>query len=320
MSDGRFVLPAPESVTMTGEAARRLIGCGSGDAALVYIYILHAGGRFDPEDAALRTGRTLAQIEAAMGVLTSLGLVTGEAASPAPLKPKEPPRYTSEDISREMERGEAFKALVNEVQSALGGLLSPEDLIRLFSIYDYNGLPPEVILMLVTYCKEEMRRRYGPGRVPTMKYIEKTAFSWEAEGIFSLEAAEAYLRRISERRGAYSDFTAALGIKDRQLTATERKYVDGWLELGFGPEAAAIACDRTVVKTGRLTWRYMDSIMKSWHSKGLHSPEEIEKGDSFGPARPNGGKKPGEASAGGATEEELLRLRRARSRLKGGQA
>lgn len=320
MGDGRFVLPAPETVSMTGDAARRLIGCGSGDAALVYLYILHAGGRFDLDDAALRTGRTAAQVEAAMGVLASLGLVNsgGRAEKPA-LKSEEPPHYTSEDITREMERGEDFRALVGEVQRALGRLLSSDDLLRLFSIYDYNGLPPEVILMLVTHCIEEVRSRSGPGRLPTMKYIEHAAFTWEAEGIFSLDAAEAYLKRLSQRRDVYSEFAAALGIRDRQLSATERKYIDLWAELGFTAEAAAIAFDRTVVKTGKLSWRYMDSIMKSWHSKGLHSPEEIEKGDSFGSSRPKAGQAKTE-NAGGATEDELLKLRRAREKLKGGQA
>ena len=320
MSEGRFVLPETETVTMSGEAAKKLIGCGSGDAALVYIYILRAGGRFDLDDCALATGRSPAQIEGAMNVLSRLGLVSREDGAKKAERPvdAEPPKYTSEDIKRELENGEAFPQLVGEVQIALGRLLSPDDLIRLFSIYDYNGLPPEVILILVNHCIEEVQRRSGPGRKPTMKYIEKAAFSWEADGVFSLEAAEAYIRRLSERRGAYSEFSAAFGIRDRQLSSTERKYVDSWADLGFTADAAALAYDRTVTKTGRMNWRYMDSIMMSWHNMGLHTAPEIEKGDPFGKRNTAPSRDAAAYNAGGATAEELRRLRDLKNRLKAG--
>jgi DNA replication protein DnaD len=60
---------------------------------------------------------------------------------------------------------------------------------------------------------------------------------------------------------------------------SEQRYLDGWLELGFGPEALAIAYDRTVLRTGKLTWKYMDTILKSWSDRQLFTPEEIEAGD-----------------------------------------
>lgn len=315
MADGNFVLPAPDSVTMTGEAARRLIGCGSGDAALVYLYILNAGGRFDRADAALRTGRTEQQIDAAMDVLARLGLVNPGAPA-APVKPERPdevPQYTTEDIRRELENGASFRTLVDEVQTALGKLLSANDLIRLFGIYDYLGLPPEVILQLVYHCREETARRFGPGRLPTMNQIEKTAFIWEREGLFSLDAAEAYLKRVSERNGRAIAYAEAMGIYGRQLSATESRYIESWADLGFAPEAVAIAYDRTVVKTGKLTWRYMNSILTSWHQKGLHTPQEINEKDPFG-APAKGQSAP--APAAGETVD-MKRMRDTLRRIKG---
>ena len=49
---------------------------------------------------------------------------------------------------------------------------------------------------------------------------------------------------------------------------------------GFSPEAVAIAYDRTLIKLGKLHWSYMDKIFQSWHAKKLHTPAEIEAGDS----------------------------------------
>ena len=60
--------------------------------------------------------------------------------------------------------------------------------------------------------------------------------------------------------------------------------------MGFPDEAISMALDRTLVKTGKLNWKYMDAILQSWHQKGLHQPGEIEEKDSFGrkaaPVRP----------------------------------
>ncbi|MGX8699029.1 MAG: hypothetical protein ACSW8F_03750, partial [bacterium] len=133
MGDTHYVLPAPESVTMSGDAARRLVGCGSGDAALVYLYILESGGRFDLEDSARRTGRTPKQIEAAMEVLRRLDLVSGEEKPKEKLRrPEELPQYTTEDIRRELREGQTFKYLCGEVEAALGRKLSTQDLLTLF--------------------------------------------------------------------------------------------------------------------------------------------------------------------------------------------
>jgi hypothetical protein len=303
---------------MSGDAARRLIGSGSGDAALLYLYILTSGGHYDREDAARHTGRSEMQMDAAMEVLARLGLVNTRDERPAPMeRPDELPQYTTEDITRELQNGDTFKMLVGEVQRALGKLLSSDDLIKLFGIYDYLGLPLDVILQLVTHCKEECARR-SPGRIPTMRYIEKAAFTWEREGIFSLEAAERYLRELSKHRSAESRIAQVLGIGGRPLSASERKYIDTWTDLGFNEDAIAIAYDRTVLKTGKLTWRYMDSIIKSWHSKGLHTESEILAGDTpkFKP-RPEPEKSDANGT-GAATADELDMMRATLERIKGG--
>ena len=50
--DGEFVLTGDGSVTMSADTARRLLGSGSGDATLLYLYLLTSGGRYDPAGAA----------------------------------------------------------------------------------------------------------------------------------------------------------------------------------------------------------------------------------------------------------------------------
>lgn len=56
--------------------------------------------------------------------------------------------------------------------------------------------------------------------------------------------------------------------------------MESWIDLGFEEDAIAEAADRTITNTGGLKWKYMDTILRSWHGKGLHTMEEIEKGDA----------------------------------------
>lgn len=317
-----YVLPEGGNIVISGDAVGRLLGAGSGDAALLYIHILAHGGRFVREDAATSIHRTPEQVDAALDILSRTGLVSlRERPAPAPLRrPDELPQYTPEDVEREIESGGVFPALVHDVQMELGSQLSSEGLMTLFGIYDYLRLPPEVILMLVNHCVAECEERYGQGRRPSMRYIEKAAYTWERENIFSIEAAEGYIKRLGDLKAGERELAPVLGISNRPLSATERKYLNMWTTMGFRAEAVGMAYDRTVTNTGRLAWKYMDSILKSWHSKGLHTPEEIAKGDSPPKvARPAANRRTpsGDVGSGQVTAGELERMREKLRQIKG---
>ncbi|WP_073076597.1 DnaD domain protein [Sporobacter termitidis] len=288
----RFVLSGTDTITLSGQAADKLIRAGDGGAVLLYLYVLRTGGALSVREAARTLGRDESSIAESMALLNRLGLLKCDAPAPAPQK-DELPEYTAEDIKRELDNGTVFSSLVQEVQRSLGKILSSDDLIKLFGIYDSLGLPPEVILHLVTHCIDENRRRYGPGRLPTMRYIEKAAYTWEREGVFTLEEAERYLKVLESKRSLTADIKRVLQIKDRELSAGERKYVESWIAMGFPPEVIELAYDKTVLKTGRLAWSYMDSIIGSWHQKGLRTLDEILKKDGrAAPAPKKDPKKP----------------------------
>ena len=289
MTDKKFILPGPETVTIASSTVDKLIRAGDGAAALLYLYILKSHGQMSVDEAAGYLSKPKYEIEAAMSLLARIGLIRSNDEESVPV-PQEPVReYSAEEVSRELENGAVFKSLVTETQNSLGKVLSSDDLVRLFGIYDGLGLPPEVILQLITHCISENRRKYGAGRLPTLRYIEKAAYTWQREGLFTLELAEVYLKELDIRKSETFEVKKVLQIRDRQLSATEEKYVSSWLALGFGRDAVELAYDRTIIKTGKLAWGYMDSILKSWHSKGIHTKEEIMKkdGSSAAPSKQN---------------------------------
>lgn len=276
-------------------AVDRLIASGDGGAALLYLYLLSSGAP-DTATAAAALGKTEREIERCCASLEKLGLLhSQESPGAVPeegrvLPAEEMPQYSANDIAGSARQDGGFQAVVEEAQHALGRMLSGNDLRILFGIYDYLGLPAEVILLLINHCVKRTRDKQGPGRMPSMRSIEKEAFIWSNREIITLERAEEYLQELKSRGEKLAVLRRGMGLHDREFTATERKYAENWFDMGFPIDSLLIAYDRTIMRTGRLSWPYMDSIIRSWHEKGLHKPEEIETGDGAGKPAPAGKK------------------------------
>lgn len=310
MEDTKYTLARGLALSLAVEDADSLLSLADGNCALLYLYLLRTGGVLSPKDAARDLKRTDREISETAERLRALGLLSPSAGGPAkpPAAAKLPPadelpEYSAQDISLCSKQDNEFRAVVTETQRLLCRMLSGADLNKLFGIYDYLGLPGEVILMLINRCVSEYNEKYGSGRLPTMRTIEKEAYAWANREIISLDSAEEYVRALDERKSASGLVKQVLGIHGRDLSLTERRYVDGWLDMGFGAPALEIAYDRTVTQTGKLQWKYMNSIICSWHEKGLHTPEEIKSGDAL---RSAARKKPDSGPVSEADELERM--------------
>lgn len=286
MTEKKTVLPLP------AEAADRLIAAHDGDVALLYLYIARTGA-LDAERAAEALCRTAREIGAAAEKLRRMGLLeAAPAPGPAPLQPEDTlPEYRAEDLLRFAAEDPQLEAIYREAEQVFGRKLSPADMKMLAGVYKHLGLPAEVVLLLLHDCAERALQR-RPGSVPSPRSVEKEAYDWANREILTLEQAEDYLRFRRERRELTAQVKDVLNIRGRELSKTEREYVERWLGMGFLPDAVAIAYDRTLLQLGKLHWSYMDKIFQSWHAKKLHTPEEIEAGDSRrrGGGASNGGR------------------------------
>lgn len=124
-----------------------------------------------------------------------------------------------------------------------------------------------------------------------MSQIRREGFIWHRLGVDTPEAADAHLRHLTALAGRERSLLPRLGISGRAPVEGERKYIAAWVDLGFDDETICLAYERTVLKKGSLNWAYMNSILKSWHQKGLHTVEQVESSDSAwrraaGPAAP----------------------------------
>jgi len=335
MDERRFHLPDQENHFISGSALSKLLRRADGNATLVYLHILQQKGTLCIHGAMSALVLSEQELYAAVGVLATLGLVSGgdmsATAAPSPQKqspPKtkpeppqtdEPPQYTAAEIEREISTDSGFAALVKEVSGILNRILTAADLTTLMGIYRHLGLPLEVIYQLVSHATREHQDRHGAGKSPTLRGLEKIAYIWAREDITTLDAAMAHIDRRTQIKSEVGQLKKALDIRQDNLTPTQEKYLHRWLEQGFGAEVIALAYDKTMVKTGSLQWRYLDAIVSDWHKKGLTTIDAIEAAE---PAQGQGAKphlRKQKADVPAAPDrDEIARKRRLLEQMNGG--
>ena len=259
---------------------RKLLGAASGDATLLYLY-LRSGN--DPEQATKELNLNERSFACAMATLRQLGLWQQQRTT---VLQGERPAYSERDVISAMDGDKDFRDIYGEIQRLLGRVLNTEEMKIVLGFVRYLGLAPDVICLLVSYCKDRARQK-GNLRNPSLRTIEKEAYAWAEQGIDTMEEAAAFIQRQNYRNSQIGRLKKVLQIYDRQLTATEDKYARQWLEMGFDDEAIAIAHDRTCVNTGNMNWNYMNRILTRWHEAGLHTGEQVKSKDQK-PAVPKG--------------------------------
>ncbi len=265
------------------EDAHRLISAHNGNVALLYIW-QSMNSRFDAEAAARDLCMTTGEITAAKEKLdrlfasASLSDVTA-ANKPAP-EAEKPPQYNAQDVKTILASGGDFKPVVEETARILGHPLSTPDIATLLKIYDWLGMPAEVMMELVNYCSELSRERFGASRRLPVREIYNEASRWAAEGILSLDAAEKYIHEQKHLRTRTAEIAAVMKLDASRITVTPLRNIESWIAMGFDNEAVAEAYDRTFTNTGGLSWKYMDAILRKWHAAGLHTIKAILEKDS----------------------------------------
>lgn len=335
-----FELETGQAAGVTRHALNQLLAMQDGTAALLFCYLLANPQPFDIQQAALVIGADGQEVARAFARLKERALLS-TVASPLEFKPSAPvfksqeralehkpasprglidderPAYTSAQITQALDKCGDFHAVVREAESRLGKMLSSSDLQTLYGIYDWRGLPAGVINLLLTHCAEEARERYGAGRPPTMKSIDKEAAVWEREGIDTEQRAEDYLVELAERRTHRYEIMSVLQIRGRAPSATEDRYLKEWS--AYSTDLISLAYDKTVIRTGNLNWKYMDAILKNWSAKNLTTAEEVENGDTVGVKKPMPSAQPARArvqAEAGAGEHEHAAVEDIRDFLK----
>lgn len=178
---------------------------------------------------------------------------------------EEKPEYSMEELSEYMKHQE-MKALLQTAQKKLGKPLTQQDICMIYGFYDWLGFPVDVIEVLLSYCVSDGFKG--------MRYVEKVAMAWAEEGINTVEKAAQY---IEMRKTGFHAIMRAFGQSGRMPVDGEEAYMRKWLrEYEMPIDVIKIACERTVMQTGKVSFAYADSILKKWKKSGVKTVADIE--------------------------------------------
>lgn len=173
-------------------------------------------------------------------------------------------------VSQRINDSSEISSLMQEAQIILGRPISSPDAATLVMLHDNDGLPVDVIIMLMQYAVSIGKN--------SMKYIEKTAISWANEEIDSLEKAEKKIRLLSQRKDCWNIVKRAIGIDNRSPSAKEEEASERWIsQWGFDEQMIREAYNRCIDSKGKYILSYMDSIIKRWYSAGIKNIEQANQ-------------------------------------------
>ncbi len=270
----------------------------------VILWILrHAGESFHPEEIAEKLGMTVDSALDALEYWQDRGLLAGrdeklfpvpQSASPeepmhaAPVPEPEPPappaaetvklpakkRLAKPDaayLAARMDGSQAIRSLMQEAEATFG-ILSPAMTSVLLASCDDYGLPVEVVAMLIHYAKEVGKTGAA--------YIDSVARDWAESGIFTLEAAEAKLQELSEKRQAWGKVSAAAGLPKRSPSKKEEEAAYRWVyEWKFSQDMLTAAYERCADNTGKFSAAYMNRVLERWYRDGLKNPDQLSQAE-----------------------------------------
>ena len=182
------------------------------------------------------------------------------------------PAYSQAEIDAVAASNKQVSALFYQAETILDKVLTASDMEMLFSFHDWLGLPVEVIMMLLSYAAKRGKT--------TKHYLETVAIDWAEKGIDTYEAAEEYVSELEAADSAETAIKSILGIYNRALSTTERKYIKQWaVTPGLSADLISLAYDKTVERTGKLSCSYMNKILESWLESGYSTVDEVKAAD-----------------------------------------
>ena len=241
----------------------------------IYLYLCECGPA-TPAQIARATAQDLPQVEDALAKLYSMQLLSGQTprlqqpVRQAVVQPA--PRLTRDEVSNLAKSDTTLQFLLGESQNIMGRPLSPTESTVLASIYQLDGMPVDVLLMLISYC-------VGIGKATT-NYIQRCAVAWLNEGIDTAEAADRRIKKLQQGRQCAARVMQWFGIQDRRPTQKEKDFCYRWIEeWGFDENMLKEAYDRCVNATGKVSFAYINSILQRWQKQGITDLAKLAKSD-----------------------------------------
>ncbi|MCR4640921.1 MAG: DnaD domain protein [Lachnospiraceae bacterium] len=158
--------------------------------------------------------------------------------------------------------------ILTVAQQYLGKPLSPSQIRSLLYFYRSLSMSGELIDYLLQYCVEKNQTDF--------RYIEATAAGWAELGITTVEQAR-HQNGIPDKEVRHiMDLLGRSGSPAPQ----EKRFINRWLSTyAFPMEIIEEACGRAVLAVEANRFPYVETILKQWHDRGVHTMEDVRSAD-----------------------------------------
>ncbi len=277
------------------------IKLASGSQLKVLLFLLkNAGAMLRSEDIAAMTGVPADEAEDALifwenvgvldnsdGTLTPPASPTELKSAPAPLprpavtaetkvKLTADPQFMPKEIAGAVDGSSAVRYLFETYERLAGRPTKHNERNTLMLLTEEIGLPCEVALMLVEYCFSVEKA--------TPAYMKSVALDWCESGIDTIEKAEERIKSLQNRCGLENKLRSIFRLSSA-FSKSQKEFIAAWAELGFSYELIEEAYDVCMKGAGKLSFPYMDKVLRSWLDKGFTSPEQVKQEKTSAPPK-----------------------------------
>ncbi|MDE5763823.1 MAG: DnaD domain protein [Ruminococcus sp.] len=185
----------------------------------------------------------------------------------SPARPKKT-MLTASEIAEIINNDSDVAELFRCVESLLGSVnyTMQNTLIRIHSEF---GLKTEVVMTLITYCKEI--NNINP------RNIERTAENWRDSGINSLDSALNEVQKLSSIQEYRSKIMRIFKVND--IAKKYEKFIEQWKQWNISLELVTLAYERTLEQINKLSYPYINKILISWHNEGFTDVKDVENSE-----------------------------------------
>lgn len=203
---------------------------------------------------------------------TEVSHIEAKRTSPLTERKKDTP-YIKPNMNQILARcneNPEIKDMFSEVQSILSKTIGHDGQSTLLMLHDSFGLPVEVILMLVEYCSSIGKNSFV--------YISKVGRDWGEKEIDTIEKADEQINCLRTSNNLWNELRQLAGIQTPKPTNVQIKYLNEWKnELGFDVDMIFSAYEEMANNCSRISFPYMDKVLKNWYNDNIRSIDDIEK-------------------------------------------
>lgn len=178
-------------------------------------------------------------------------------------------KYSQREIQQKAENDATLKSLITEIQS-LQFSINGMELGKLIELYELYRFDAPSILLAADHCR-------AAGKC-SIAYLHTVMINWYNEGINTYAEVEQAIITASERRSYENKILGIFGMENRP-SKKQQQYMTEWRRLGFNNDLIELAYNKCLDTKSKLSFSYIDGILKNWAKVGVSSVEDAEQSD-----------------------------------------